>query len=234
MGRQITEIVGHVQHESVIGDIIDWYGVEVEPQEISFNENVLHINGFSLVVKNGRLAFAQALSLFEEPIVTMWVSHNSFASNVEFAGEVVYGHFNTIGGKGFGYVRDGEEIIRIPHVGKVKIGKDVVLHNHVNIDRGVIGATVIGDGCKIDSFVHVAHNVQLGKGNTLAAHTIIEGSCIVGDYNAFGTSVIVQRKVKIGSNNIFGSGCVVTKDVGDNGVYVGNPARKLRDNEQKS
>jgi UDP-3-O-[3-hydroxymyristoyl] glucosamine N-acyltransferase len=149
------------------------------------------------------------------------------ADNTLFTDEVTYGDYCTIGGSGFGYVRHGEEILRIPHLGKVEIGQRVVLHNHVNIDRGVVGSTVIGDDCKLDSFVHLAHGVKMGKGNTLAAHTIIEGSCEIGENNTFGTGVIVQRKVKIGKNNIFGSGCVVTKDIGDSGVYVGNPARSL-------
>jgi acetyltransferase-like isoleucine patch superfamily enzyme len=212
-GIEITKIVGNVDHLQVHGDIVDFYGVSVSPEDITYSPNSLNIGGLVLQVENGRFAFAQALQMFTEP--------DPYFQN----------KYQLIGGPGFGYVRHKGQLIRIKHFGKVEIGKNVEIHNFVNIDRGTIGSTVIGDNCKIDSFCHIAHNVHLGKSNTLAAHTIIEGSCEIGDNNTFGTGVIVLRKVKIGNNNLFGSGCVVTKDIGDNGVYVGNPARKLRDNE---
>jgi len=223
----ITELVSKVTYKELVGDIFEFYDLDVRPEDIRFTDTTLHMSSLTLIVKNGRYAFAQALSCFEEPTMRTWPSIK-VADNTLFTEEVVYGDYCTIGGCGFGYVRNGEEIIRIPHVGRVEIGERVVLHNHVNIDRGVIGSTVIGDDCKLDSFVHIAHGVKLGKCNTLAAHTIIEGSCQIGHNNTFGTSVIVQRKVKVGSGNIFGSGCVVTKDVHDNGVWVGNPARQIR------
>jgi UDP-3-O-[3-hydroxymyristoyl] glucosamine N-acyltransferase len=223
---KIPELISKVTYKEIVGDILDFYDVEIEPKEIHFAEFTLHLGSLTLIVQHGRYAFAQALHCFEEPKMCRWPSIK-VADNTLFTEEVVYGDYCTIGGSGFGYVRHGEEILRIPHLGKVEIGQRVVLHNHVNIDRGVVGSTVIGDDCKLDSFVHIAHGVKIGKGNTLAAHTIIEGSCEIGENNVFGTGVIVQRKVKIGKNNIFGSGCVVTKDIGNNGVYVGNPARSL-------
>ena len=133
-----------------------------------------------------------------------------------------------VGGDGFGWVRDEEmRLIEMPHAGNVVIEKEVVIRAFVTVDRAVQGSTVIREGTKIDHHCHIAHNVQIGKHNTLANGCIIEGSCIVGDYNTFGAGVIVQRKVKIGNNCKFGSGAVVVKDVEDNSVMVGNPARRL-------
>lgn len=135
-----------------------------------------------------------------------------------------------IGNSGFGYVRDDDgSLVEMPHAGNVVIEKNVVIKCFVTVDRAVEGSTVIGEGTKIDHHCHIAHGAKIGKFNTLANGTIIEGSCEVGDYNTFGAGVIVQTHVKIGNGNIFGSGCVVTKDVGDDCVMVGNPARKLRD-----
>lgn len=135
-----------------------------------------------------------------------------------------------IGANGFGYVRDDDgSLVEMPHMGSVHIQKNVVVKSFCTIDRAVQGETFIGEGTKIDHHCHIAHGAKIGKYNTLANGCIIEGSCEIGDFNTFGAGVIVQTKVKIGNNNIFGSGCVVTKDVGDNCVMVGNPARKLRD-----
>lgn len=135
----------------------------------------------------------------------------------------------TIGLEGFGYVRqENGSLLEMPHAGNVVIEKDVVIKQYVTIDRAVTGSTVIGEGTKIDHHCHIAHGAKIGKHNTLANGCIIEGSCEVGDFNTFGAGVIVQTKVKIGSHCIFGSGSVVTKDVEDNSVMVGNPARLLR------
>lgn len=134
-----------------------------------------------------------------------------------------------IGEDGFGWARDEDgKLVRVNHSGNVVIHNQVQIRAFVTIDRAVKGSTIIGQGTKIDHHCHIAHNVVIGEWNTFAAGCIIEGSCEVGSHNTFGAGVIVQRKVKIGNNNTFGSGAVVTKDIGDNGVYVGNPARLLR------
>jgi maltose O-acetyltransferase len=43
-----------------------------------------------------------------------------------------------------------------------------------------------------------------------------------------GIGAVVLPRIKIGSNAIIGAGAVVTKDVPDNAVAVGNPARVVR------
>lgn len=137
---------------------------------------------------------------------------------------------SVIGGDGFGFVRQEDgSLYRMPHRGNIVIEKYVVIRDFVTVDRAVNGSTIIQEGTRIDHHSHIAHGARIGKHNTLANGCIIEGSCEIGDQNTFGAGVIVQTKVKIGNGNIFGSGTVVTKDVGDNCVMVGNPARKLRD-----
>lgn len=133
-----------------------------------------------------------------------------------------------IGQDGFGWVRKEDGLLyRFPHRGNVVIERFVVIRDFVTVDRAVNGSTVIQEGTAIDHHCHIAHGAKIGKHNTLANGCIIEGSCEVGDYNTFGAGVIVQTKVKIGNNCKFGSGAVVTKDVEDNSIMVGNPARRL-------
>lgn len=133
-----------------------------------------------------------------------------------------------IGKDGFGWARSHDStLVKVKHAGNVVIESEAEIRAFVTVDRAVTGSTIIGEGSKIDHHCHIAHNVKLGKWNTIADNTTIEGSCIVGDYNTFGSNVVVQRKVKIGNNCTFGSGAVVTKDVPDNSVMVGNPAKLL-------
>jgi UDP-3-O-[3-hydroxymyristoyl] glucosamine N-acyltransferase len=134
-----------------------------------------------------------------------------------------------IGGDGFGWVKDGDTLFKMPHSGDVHIGDNVQVRAFCTIDRAVNGVTLIGKGTKLDHGCHIAHNVVIGEWNTFAAHCVVEGSCKIGHNNTFGTNVVVQKKITVGNNCIFGSGAVVTKDVLDNSVMVGNPARCMID-----
>lgn len=153
-----------------------------------------------------------------------WPKNNISKTAMMYATSVVGGH-------GFGYVRDENgDLVEMPHAGNVVISDNVLIRDFVTVDRAVVGSTVIGEGTKVDHHSHIAHGAKIGKHNTFANGCIIEGSCEIGDFNTFGAGVIVQTKVKIGSGNIIGSGSVITKDIPDNEVWVGNPARFLRKN----
>jgi len=164
-----------------------------------------------------RLEFAKK-SVWKEPII-------------QIDKKAIVHRSSAIGVSGFGYARDSDgSLVKINHAGGVRIEANVEVRAFCTIDRatneGVF--TIVGEGSAIDHHCHVAHNVKIGKHNTLANGCVIEGSCEVGDFNTFGANVVVQRKVKIGNNCIFGSGSVVTKDVADNSIMVGNPAKLLR------
>ena len=51
------------------------------------------------------------------------------------------------------------------------------------------------------------------------------GPIIMGNNSFLGNNVIVLPGITIGSNTIVGAGSVVTKEVNDNAVWAGNPAR---------
>lgn len=55
------------------------------------------------------------------------------------------------------------------------------------------------------------------------------GHVIIGDNVFVGRGAIITRNVTIGDNVIIGAGSIVTKDCPSNGVYAGNPARKITD-----
>lgn len=128
-----------------------------------------------------------------------------------------------IGKAGFGYHKGK----RVPHIGGVHIGHEVEIGAHTCVDRGTLGATVIGDNTKVDNLVHIAHNVRIGYRCTIVAGTVIGGSAVIGDDVYIGINASIKNKVRIGNGATIGMGAVVLRDVPAGETWVGNPARKL-------
>lgn len=107
----------------------------------------------------------------------------------------------------------------------------------------------IDDGCNIMTNALISNNVKIGKGaliyfNTIITHdTIIKdfveispgatllGNCNIGNYSQIGSNATILPKVSIGENVIVGAGSVVTKDVPDNCLVVGIPAKIIKELE---
>jgi maltose O-acetyltransferase len=94
------------------------------------------------------------------------------------------------------------------------------------------------DGCTID-FSHSWH-IEIGNNVTLAPRVQILAhdastweftgytkvkNVIIGDRVFIGAGSIVMPGVRIGNDVIIGAGSIVTKDIPDNSVYAGNPAK---------
>lgn len=134
---------------------------------------------------------------------------------------------SVVGSDGFGYTfKDGEHL-KIPHVGKVVIGNHVEIGASTVIDRATLGATMIGDGTKIDNLVQIAHSVRLGKHNILCAFTGVAGSSTSGNHVIFAANVGVSDHVTIEDGVILGAraGVPPKKVLMKGNVYIGNPAR---------
>ena len=82
-------------------------------------------------------------------------------------------------------------------------------------------------------FVHVGKNVHIGKNCTLLSGVVFSSKSSndevwVGDNCRFGLGVRIFGAVKIGSNVTIGANAVITKDLPDNCVAAGVPAKVIR------
>ncbi len=79
----------------------------------------------------------------------------------------------------------------------------------------------ITSGCQL--ICHDASVIMINRMRT--GHLDRVGPIVMGDNTFLGNNVIVLPETKIGSRAIVGAGSLVTKDIPDNTVHAGNPAR---------
>jgi len=150
------------------------------------------------------------------------------AGRVEIGAECFLKSNTTIGESGFGYVfTEDEKPVAFPHIGGVKIGNAVEIGSNCNIARAVLDETVIEDQVKINSFVHIAHNVKIGPRTLIAAGAIICGSVSIGKDVWIGPGTSIIDHVSIGDRAHVGIGSVVTRSLESGTKVLGNPARKI-------
>ncbi len=94
--------------------------------------------------------------------------------------------------------------------------------------NAVIAADVIiGEFCIINNSSNVDHDCSLGPGVHIAPGAILCGCISIGANSMVGAGAVVLPYTSIGKNVIVGAGAVVTKDIPDDQIVVGNPARKI-------
>lgn len=157
-------------------------------------------------------------------------------NNVSIEGVVSIGH-NTrihsgvvIGSDGFGYYTDSLGLnAKVPHFGGVTIGENVEIGANTCIDRGTLDNTIIGNNVKIDNLCHIAHNVEIEDNCMVIALSMLGGSAKLGKNSYIAPGAMIKNQLTIGQNSLVGMGAVATKDVEDNKVVAGVPAKVIKE-----
>lgn len=154
-------------------------------------------------------------------------AHVTVYDHCQIGARVTIHASTVIGSDGFGYTFVDGKHLKVPHVGRVIIEDDVEIGANTAIDRATMGATVVGEGTKIDNLVQVAHSVKLGKHNILCGFTGIAGSTTSGNHVIFAANVGVSDHVRIDDGVVLGArtGVPPNKHLKEGNVYLGNPAR---------
>lgn len=143
-------------------------------------------------------------------------------------------------------IGEGCHIWHFSHVREgAKIGKNVNIGQNVYIDKDV----VIGDNCKIQN------NVSVYKGVTIKNNVFIGPSVVftndlyplvsewsddkivktyIGKDVSIGANSTIVAGVTIGEMTLVGAGSVVTKNIPNNCIAFGNPAKIKSENYRKN
>lgn len=103
----------------------------------------------------------------------------------------------------------------------VFIGSGTQVLSHANIAAD----SKIGSACIINHFANVDHECIIKDAVHLAPRATLCGCVVVEEGAMIGAGAVVLPRVHIGKNALVGAGAVVTKNVEDNTIVIGNPAK---------
>lgn len=106
----------------------------------------------------------------------------------------------------------------------ITLGERANIGNHAWI-RGN-GKLIIGDDIMMGEFALIYTQDHKMDGLGYDGYTL--GDVVIGNNVWIGGRVTILKGVRIGNNAVVGAGAVVTKDVPDNAIVAGNPAKVLK------
>ncbi len=136
---------------------------------------------------------------------------------------------SVIGSEGYQGIKINGVPTMIPHVGGTLLNEDVWIGDNSTIGNMLFeGYTIVGKNTKIDNHVHVAHNCIIGSNCFITASCLLMGSTLIDNNVWIAPNVLTMNRVHLGDNSFVGAMSLVTKDVEQNTLVVGIPAKKWR------
>jgi UDP-N-acetylglucosamine acyltransferase len=142
--------------------------------------------------------------------------------NVSMGKGNTIGAFCVIGGNG-----EIRGISQKDFKGQVVIGNNNVISEFVSIQRPAecLQSTFIGDNNLIMAHSHIGHDVFISNNTEICSGSVIGGHVKIGNGSKIKLKCVIRNRVLVGENAIVGMGSVVTKNIENNQIVYGNPAK---------
>ncbi len=124
----------------------------------------------------------------------------------------------------------------------VLIHPSVYIPNTTTIDKGTIiqyGCFIscnvkIGKNVFLQPQVNIGHDDNIKEGAILSGFANLAGHVTIGKYSYVGLSTAIKENISVGDYSIVGMYSAVYKDIPDEMIAMGNPARPLKKNEDRN
>lgn len=107
-----------------------------------------------------------------------------------------------------------------------RVGKGCIIQYGTFISCDV----TLGDNILLQPNCSIGHDSIVGTGCVLSSYVCIAGHCRIGEGTYLGLNSPVREGTTIGCNSIVGMGSVVMRDILDDVIAMGNPARAMQKN----
>ncbi|MDW7727564.1 MAG: acyltransferase [Candidatus Methanoperedens sp.] len=129
---------------------------------------------------------------------------------LEIGDNIIIGNYVTIYN-----ISDGEEI---------KIGSNSHISDYSYLSG--VGGLEIGSNVAISSGVRIySYSNDYHDPTNLIKDQVKKGKIVIGSNVLIGANVVILPGVKIGNNTVIGAGAVVSKNIPENSIAIGIPAR---------
>lgn len=116
------------------------------------------------------------------------------------------------------------------------VSAHAIVSRHAKIAEGTVAmhgalvnaSAVVGRNVIINSKALIEHDALVADHCHISTGAIVNGGCRVGESVFVGSNAVLAHGVSVADGTIVGAGSVVVSDITEPGVYVGNPARKIR------
>ena len=119
------------------------------------------------------------------------------------------------------------------------ISSDAIVDSTVKINEGTVimpGSIInidssIGKNCIINTGAIIEHDCKIGNHCHIAPGVHISGAIDIDELSFIGIGATIIQGIKIGKKVTIGAGSVIIKNIPDNVIAVGNPAKTIKDKE---
>jgi sugar O-acyltransferase (sialic acid O-acetyltransferase NeuD family) len=106
----------------------------------------------------------------------------------------------------------------------VILGKGVVI-----LANAIISCDVtVGDFCILDRAVQIGHDCMVADFVHFSPASVLSGNVTINSLVDIGTHAAIKQNLEVERETIIGMGAIVVKSILEKGVYVGNPAKKMK------